>query len=203
MKRSPRLALLAVATMVPLAAFGGCGDDDGATVRNLDGTAESGSASASASGSGSATASGSGAASGSGTAVECRPFGDPATATDTVAITLDEWEITFDTTELAAGSVAFEATNIGEDAHEVLVVRAGSLDDLPLSDDGHIDEAAIPEADFIGEIEPFPGGGETCTGVFDLEPGSYAVVCAIVEEEPDGTIEDHFMLGMATMITVS
>lgn len=207
MTRRTRLAALGLAALVPLmAATAACGEDDGAEVRELDGSdgsSGSGSASASASASGSGSASASEAASGSGVAeVACVPVGDPATADTTVPVELDEWKITLGSTELPAGTIAFEATNLGEDAHEMLIVRAESLDDLPTDADGHIDESAIAEEDFVGEIEPFPSG-ESCTGVFDLEPGTYAVVCAIVEEEPDGTIEDHFMLGMAELVTVS
>ena len=38
--------------------------------------------------------------------------------------------------------------------------------------------------------------------VYDLEPGTYLFACLIRETEPDGTIEDHFDLGMRLEITV-
>ena len=48
----------------------------------------------------------------------------------------------------------------------------------------------------------FPAG-EACAGVFDMTPGDYVLFCAIVEEEPDGTVENHYELGMKTQVTVS
>lgn len=173
-----------------------CGGDDGADVREVGESGGSGSGSAS----GSASASGSGSASASGVAAECRPVGDPETADSTVDVTLEEWAIGAPEA-LDAGAVHVAAENRGEEPHELLIMRAESTDDIPTNDAGSVDEGAIPEADFIGEIEPFPGG-ETCDGVFDLEAGDYAFICAIVEEEENGEIEDHFQEGMLTFVSV-
>lgn len=194
--RFGRASLLAavLATLV-LAACGG--DDDGASVRDLGGSASSGSGSAS----GSASGTGSGSASGSGSAVaHCEPVGDASTADTTVDVTLDEWSITASEEEVPAGTIAFAATNNGEDAHEVVVVQAEDVDSLPTTDEGIVDEEQLPEGAFIGEIEAFPAG-EECTGTFDLEPGSYALFCNILESEA-GEMENHYELGMRTEIEV-
>ena len=98
--------------------------------------------------------------------------------------------------------MALEADNGGDEPHELVVVRADGVGAIPTNDDGSVDEEAIPAEDLIGEVEPFPAG-ETCTGVFDLAPGDYVLFCAIVETEPDGTVEDHFANGMATTISVA
>jgi hypothetical protein len=171
-----------------------CGQDDGGTVK------EEGSLGASSgSGSSSGDASASAPADASGSEVACVPVGDPSEADSTVEVSLDEWSI--DAPErIDAGTVALATTNDGEEPHELVVVRADSLADLPRDGDGEIDETAIADDDFLGEIEPFPAG-DTCDGVFDLEPADYVLFCAIVEEE-DGEVESHFANGMNRVLTV-
>jgi hypothetical protein len=114
-----------------------CGQDDGGTVK------EEGSLGASSgSGSSSGDASASAPADASGSEVACVPVGDPSEADSTVEVSLDEWSI--DAPErIDAGTVALATTNDGEEPHELVVVRADSLADLPRDGDGEIDETAI------------------------------------------------------------
>jgi len=112
-------------------------------------------------------------------------------------VTLDEWSVEVKEADLAAGNVKVEATNAGEDAHELVIVR-GATADLPIVD-GVVDEEGLAEGDFIGEIEPFTG---ECEGTFELTAGTYTLFCAIVEEEEDGTVENHYELGMVTEVEV-
>ena len=177
--------LLALLVVVPL-ALAACGDDDGSDVRNVGESSESGS--------------GSGSSSGSGSAAACVPVGDPADADETVPVTLDEWSVTPDPSAAAAGAINFAADNIGEDAHELVIVKGDDPDALPLTEDGIVDEEALPEGDFVGEIEVFPAG-ETCDGVFELAAGDYVLFCNILEVE-DGVEENHFQLGMKTVFSV-
>ncbi len=182
------LALLAAATVV-LAA---CGDDDGGGVRTLDGE---GSASASGSASGSATGSASGPGGG------CRTEGTTeAAGAAEVGVTLEEWQVTPDPDQVAAGPVTFEAANEGKEEHELVIVRAASASELPI-EGGGVDEDALPEGAVIGEIEPF-GPGKTCEGTFELAAGDYVLLCNIVEEEPGGAIKSHVEEGMVTSFTV-
>lgn len=149
------------------------------------------------SGSGSSSGSASGAASGTSADSTCAPPSEP---TDTgVAVTLTEWEVRTPDS-VPAGDVTITAGNIGGDAHELVIVRGGDPESLPVAD-GKVAEDELPEGDFIGEIESFPSG-DTCTGTFDLPAGDYIFFCNIVEEEPDGTIESHFEEGMRTVVTV-
>ncbi len=187
-------AALAVVFLLGAAA---CGDDDGEDVRVLD---EAGSGSASGSGSGSASGSGSGSGSGShAEEAECVPVGDVSTTDSTVDVTLDEF--TFDISGTAtAGTVGFELENAGEEPHEMAIVRADSIEELPTDENGSLDDAALPAGALIGEVEPFPAG-ETCRGAFELEAGDYVMLCAIVEEE-NGEVESHLAEGMATTFTV-
>lgn len=173
--RAP-LACVALAVGV-LAA---CGGDDGGGVRNL-GTAES--------------------ESGSGLASECEPVGDFSAAEVEADVELSEWLISAPA-EVSAGAVGIVAKNVGAEPHEVVVLRLDSAVDLPLNDDGSLDEEALPDGALIGEIEPFPSG-ETCTGVFELAAGPYVLVCNIVETEADGLAESHLALGMVTELTVT
>jgi plastocyanin len=182
--------------VLAILVFAACGDDDGASVRNVGGTASSGSGSGSGSGSATGHASGSGSE-----GAHCEPVGDASTADVTVDVTLEEWSIEAAETEVPAGTITFAAINTGEDAHEVVVVRADDVDSLPTTDEGIVDEEQLPEGAFIGEIEAFPAG-EECTGTFDLEPGTYALFCNILEEEA-GEVENHYELGMRTEIEVT
>jgi hypothetical protein len=191
-RRGPKLAGMLLALVLTL---GACGDDDGASVRSTG----SGSASGSGSGSASGSATGSASASGSGVA-ECVPVGDSSSSDETVAVTLDEWSVTPESESAAAGRVTFDVANEGDDAHELVVVRADDVASLPLNDDEIVDEEGLPDGAFIGEVEAFPSG-ESCEGTFDLEPADYVLFCNIAEEE-EGEIENHFQLGMATEFTV-
>ena len=177
MRGHARVLLAVLLPLVLIAA--GCADD-GAGVRS--GNAGSGS------GSGSGVAAG---------AASCEPVGDPSTADTTVTVALNEWDITPDRSSVKAGAIAFDAENEGAMPHELLIVRADSVDALPTNDSGGFDESGFPEDDIIGEIHPFPAG-EDCTGVFDLEPGSYVLLCNITEGELN-----HFAKGMATTFTVT
>jgi hypothetical protein len=165
-------------------------------VREVGGGTGSGAGSASGSG---ASGSGSGSASGSLANAECVPVGDIAIADSTMTLELDDFSIEPIGTA-TAGAVGFELINIGEEPHELAVVAGDSIEALPVDDDGAMIEDDLPAGAFLGEVEPFPAG-EECTGVFDLEPGSYVLVCNIVEEE-DGEIESHLAEGMATVLTV-
>ncbi len=169
----------------------GCGSDDGAGVRTIDGGG----------GSGSASGSGPGSGSGSGVSAEGCEVIDGVEQTGTeVHVTLDEWEVVADPERAASGVVSFETQNAGDEAHELVIARAENPADLPTVEGGAVDEEALGE-DLIGEIEAFPAG-ETCEGSFDLPAGEYALFCAIVEEE-DGVVENHYELGMHTGFTVS
>lgn len=175
MRTRPLLATLAASTL----AVAGCGGAADTTVGG------------SASGSASATGSASGIA-----AEECPSPGDG------VHVELDEWSVAPETQELTAGEVTFVADNVGEEPHELVVVRADSVDALPVDEHGVLDEGGLPEGDFLGEIEPFPSGA-SCAGEFTLEAGTYVLLCNIAETEQSGELESHLAEGMATTITVT
>lgn len=125
---------------------------------------------------------------------------DAEVASD-VTVVLGEWIVEPTPTSAAAGELTFTADNQGGLEHEVVVVRADDPADLPTDDDGAVDEAQIPEDDFIGEIEEFPSG-EQRTGTFEMPAGAYVLFCNITETEDEGEVVSHFAEGMATTFTV-
>ncbi|MCB0996412.1 MAG: hypothetical protein KDB21_15050 [Acidimicrobiales bacterium] len=175
-------AAIGVGIVMALSAAG-CGDDDGGEVRTLDDGAGD-----SSSGSASAVAGECGAAGGVSTSGE---------ADSEVEVTLGEWIVTLEPTSTTAGVVEFVATNGGSLDHELVIVAAESPDELTVVE-GKVDEDALPEGAFIGEIEAFEAG-LTCDGYVDLAPGDYVLFCNLVEG--DGT--SHFESGMVTTFNVS
>jgi hypothetical protein len=100
-----------------------------------------------------------------------------------------------------AGKITFDAGNAGQEAHELVVVRADDPSTLPLAADGTVDEEKLPEGAFVGEIEPFPAN-QHCTGTFQLAAGRYALFCNILETEADGSKENHYANGMRARFEV-
>ncbi len=204
------IRLTAAAFAASMLFFAACsGDDDGASVRTL---ADCGSASTPASASGAAAASsgssstncppGSGSGTGSGVVAQCVPVGDIATATTKIDVSLDEWTIIPSAPSAPSGRVGFVVRNRGKEAHELVIVKGVEPNELPLDDNGALEEAGLPTGALVGEIEGF-AAGESCEGVFDLTPGAYTLVCNITETEPNGEKESHLREGMVTTFTVT
>jgi hypothetical protein len=206
-ERRVAVALLGLVALLGVAACGEDDDDGGAVRESGPGVSGSGSGSASGSGSGSHPASGSASGSGTGSEAaipECAIVdGSSEPPTGVVVATLTEFSIALDREEVEAGTIEFVAHNEGAEPHEIVVVRYdGDPADIPVAEDGSADEAQLPEGAVIGEVEGFPGG-MTCAGAFDLEPGSYVLLCNIVEEEESGEMEAHFSENMYTSFTVT
>ena len=88
-------------------------------------------------------------------AQEAEETTEPMVGTE-VNVTLQEWAVIPDTLSVAAGSVTFNATNIGPmDPHELVIVRTDiPASELPTREDGAFDEDA-DGVEIIGEIEEF------------------------------------------------
>ena len=138
--------------------------------------------------------------------VESEPASEPGTASEVAGdvdlhVLLSEWIVEPTPAAVVAGSVVVEADDQGGDEHELVIIRADDPADLPTDADGAVDEAGIAEDDFIGEIEELePGSNEQAT--FELEPGTYVLMCNITETEDDGEVVSHFAEGMSATLTV-
>jgi len=126
---------------------------------------------------------------------------DGAAGGDGLAVTLAEWSVSAPDSA-SGGSVLVTAENAGLEVHELVIVRADSVDGWEQDGDGKVLEDQFADGDFIGEIEEF-NGGTTESGTFELDAGTYVLFCNIVEEEPDGSVESHFNEGMVTTIEIS
>lgn len=131
---------------------------------------------------------------------KCEPVGDASKATQKVDVKLQEYAVLPATPSTKAGLVHFAIENAGQEAHELVIVKADDPAALPTTTDGAFDEGRAPAGSVIGEVEPFPGGSR-CDGTFQLAAGRYVLACNIVEREDDA-VEAHFKLGMRTGFTV-
>jgi hypothetical protein len=99
-----------------------------------------------------------------------------------------------------AGQVTFKATNRGTENHELMVIKTDlDLTSLPTDERGAVDEAGAG-IEVVGEIEEFPAG-ETRSASFDLEAGSYVLICNLVVTK-DGTLQAHYKEGMRASFKV-
>lgn len=119
----------------------------------------------------------------------------------TVQVTLQEFAVIPAEASAPAGSVTFDVTNEGpDDPHELVVIKTDLAPDaLPTTEEGAVDETG-EGIEVIGEVEEFPPG-ESRTQSFELEAGSYVLICNVVEEE-EGGHEAHYQQGMRTAFTV-
>jgi uncharacterized cupredoxin-like copper-binding protein len=119
-----------------------------------------------------------------------------------VAITLQEFAVSADPASVPAGSVTFDVTNDGpDDVHEFVVIATDlGPTELPVDADGAVEEGG-EGMEVVDEIEDIPVG-ESPTLTVDLEAGNYVLICNILQEEPNGTLEAHYAEGMRTGFTV-
>ena len=131
---------------------------------------------------------------------------------------LSEFTIIAPSNTLRAGSVPITADNLGAEPHELVIVRADSVESLPKKADGSVDEDKIPEADKVGEIEDVASKTQK-TKTFELAAGNYVALCNLVDTmtgssssmmHGDAEMNDgagmghvHFAEGMHLPFTVS
>lgn len=118
----------------------------------------------------------------------------------TVKVTLSEWSVAPDKTEISAGSVTFEVSNTGpNDIHEFVILKtdldAGAL---PADSTGKVDEAG-GGMEVIKEIEDI-AVGDSGSVTADLAAGSYVLLCNIYSAEEN---EAHYKEGMRAAFTVN
>src|SRR6266545_4593386 len=165
-ERRKLAALVGLVTALSLVASAcGSDEDDGASVREGGSDCSGGSGAGSASGSGSGSGSGSASGSGSGSAADCGSESSSESGsgekcvydgntdtepTGTVNVSLQEFQLTPTPDRIAAGTIQFVATNDGKEKHEVVIVQFdGAPADLPVDEDGGVDEDQLPDGAVI------------------------------------------------------
>jgi uncharacterized cupredoxin-like copper-binding protein len=122
-------------------------------------------------------------------------------STPKVSVKLGEYTIKPDVATKKTGNIEFNAENIGGTTHEFVIARADSAASVPTKPDGSVDEAKIPKADRIGEIEDVKPH-EKKHASFDLAPGRYVFFCNVVDKSANPAVS-HYAQGMYTTFTVS
>ena len=123
----------------------------------------------------------------------------PPSGAAQVNVVLKEWSIEVSPATVKAGLVYFLADNQGPLApHEVVVIKSRAAPDSLTAVEGVVPEQTV---NVIGEIEGFAPDTKA-SGVFNLTPGTYVLICNIVEIK-EGQVESHYLLGMHTVFTVT
>lgn len=131
-----------------------------------------------------------------------------ATATDRT-FNLNEFSIKLASQTLPSGEVLFTANNVGAEEHELVLVKASAVSDLPTKAHGSVDEDKIAETDKVGEIAHVMSH-EAKSSTFQLEPGTYVAFCNLIDQIGSGSMMNgnmngehvHFARGMYQLIVV-
>jgi uncharacterized cupredoxin-like copper-binding protein len=117
---------------------------------------------------------------------------DGETSKGSVGATVEDFAISLDATQVAAGDVTFNVHNDGPSTHEFVVIKTDLASDaLPLNAEGNgVDEEQVEAVDEAEDIAAGTDASFTAT----LEPGSYVVIC---------NITSHYGAGMHAALTVS
>lgn len=117
----------------------------------------------------------------------------PAAAQTSLAVKLDDYRFLHDVMSVPAGDVAFDLTNVGDEVHEMILLKSDmDIKALPSSAvSGEVDEAAIGE--YVGgweDVQP----GAMASGTLMLAPGRYILLC---------NLTDHYSRGMVSTLEVN
>lgn len=107
-----------------------------------------------------------------------------------VVVELDEFSVSASPSAAEAGEVAFEASNTGEIAHDLVVLRTDlAADRLPIVD-GEVDLSGIEVVDGSADIAP----GRSEELAVELATGSYVLIC---------DVPGHYQSGMHAAFSVT
>lgn len=112
-----------------------------------------------------------------------------------VNVTLREFSVTPDQTTVPDGTVTFHVTNSGTVPHEFLVIKTDLAPGaLPTNSDGSYAENGAGTI-LVEEVEDIaPGQAKDLS--LNLDSGNYVLICNMVHENADGTVNSHYALGM-------
>ncbi len=110
-----------------------------------------------------------------------------------VQVSLREYAVAADTSQVHSGKVTFDVNNAGSVTHEMVVLRTDlAALSIPTGADGKADEEASGVT-HVGEVTDLPPG-KTGSVTLDLQPGRYLLVC---------NVPGHVHEGMWSELTVS
>lgn len=127
---------------------------------------------------------------------------------------LSEFVLKLNQPTLPAGKFTITADNVGGEEHELVLVRAAAISDLPTKADGSVDEDKIDEADKVGEIDHVAKRSRK-SAKFTLTAGTYVAFCNLVDQMGSGGMSGetmmgggasghvHFARGMRQLVTVT
>jgi hypothetical protein len=135
--------------------------------------------------------------------------------------TVNEFTIKLSQPILEGAPVKITVNNIGGEEHEVVIVKASAISDLPTKPDGSVDEEKIPPSAKMGEIaQVYPNKSKSAD--FTLAAGSYVAFCNLIDQMGAGSMMDsgsmmggtnasampktghvHFARGMYLLFTVT
>lgn len=122
-----------------------------------------------------------------------------------VEIEMREWKLVLNRGKVKAGDVGFSIHNTGKEVHEIAVIKLNNAklksDQLPVNEQGSIDEDTMIFGEVVGEVEDIKPGAKI-KKMFSLQPGRYVLVCNILEKELDGSLEAHYSMGMHALLEV-
>jgi hypothetical protein len=119
---------------------------------------------------------------------------------DKIDVDLDEFSFEFDVSEIQNGNIAFSADNIGEQAHELVLVSVPP--DFTIQQLLQVTSGGMPEGvEFVGFT--MLGSGEDGNLVFQepLVPGKYMMVC-FLPDEADPEQAPHAVKGMISEFSI-
>ena len=109
-----------------------------------------------------------------------------------VDVSMTEFAFDLSADSVAAGTVSFNLTNDGTIQHDFLVIKTDEAPDkLPYDDETF--QEKIDDVDLIGRVEEALEAGDSGILEFDLDAGSYVLIC---------NIATHYEGGMHSAFTV-
>lgn len=113
---------------------------------------------------------------------------DATPADRRLAVSLTEWTVAPSRQSIPAGALTIAATNLGQTAHDLVIVRSDAgPKDLPIVD-GRGDETKMK---VIGRFQEFKSGEKE--KLFALDSGRYLLIC---------NLPAHYQQGMVALLVV-
>jgi hypothetical protein len=127
--------------------------------------------------------------------------GGGGSSSQTIQVRETDYQLTPDTVDAKAGKFGFDVNNAGTVKHELVLVRADSIDQLPKRPGGSVDEDKISETSKIGETGEFSANTTKHLNV-KLQAGTYIMFCNIIQNTSLGPVS-HFARGMHAQLSVT